>query len=119
MSTATQNLTISSGLTIGAGNQTWNVATGKTLTLNTGVFTRSTGATLLIDKSTNTGTIAANMTNLNAASVTANNGIVGPWAIIKNNNAAASNTTANGYTFGTITSGTIVAYTGATLSNFS
>jgi len=114
MSSATQNLTISSGLTLGAGNQTWNVATGKTLTLNTGTFTRSAGATLLIDKSTNTGTIAANMTNLNATSVTANNGIVGPWAVIKNNSTAASNNTANGYTFGTITSGNLVAYTAAT-----
>ena len=66
MSFASQGLTISSNLTTAAGNQTWNVATGQTLTLQTGTFTRAAAATVAIDKTVNTGTVAAsNITNTN------------------------------------------------------
>src|SRR5207249_697884 len=46
LSGASQNLTISSGLTLGPGAQTWGVNNGITLTIN-GTFTRSAGATLV------------------------------------------------------------------------
>jgi autotransporter-associated beta strand protein len=45
MSSATQNLSISSGLTLASGAQAWNVASGRSLAAS-GAFTRSTGATL-------------------------------------------------------------------------
>ena len=44
MSAASQNLTVSSNLALAQGAQTWRVATGRTLTLNTGTVTRATGA---------------------------------------------------------------------------
>lgn len=74
MSAATQNLTISSNLALFGGvGQIWNIGTGRTLTLDTGVFTRNPGATLSIQGA---GTVATtNITN-NAA------GIVGTWATI-------------------------------------
>lgn len=103
MSAATVDLSIGSGLTLGAGTQTWNIATGRALTV-TGALSRSTGATLLIDKTTNTGTVTASPTPVN--------GVV-PWAIVKSSGTAANNS-ANGYTFGTVTGGNIVAYTAAT-----
>lgn len=103
MSAATQDLTISSGLTL-AGGQTWNVATGRTLT--TGAFTRSgPGTTLIYDRSVNTGVVAA--------SPTLPNGIVGPWAFVRNSGVAANNS-ANGFTFATVTAGNLTSYTGAT-----
>ncbi|WP_156344990.1 hypothetical protein [Verrucomicrobium spinosum] len=47
MSSATQDLVITSNLTVLANtHQTWKVATGRTLQLNPGLFTRSAGATL-------------------------------------------------------------------------
>src|SRR5260370_20775955 len=46
MHVASQNLTITSGLTLGPGAQTWGVNIGITLTVN-GTFTRSAGATLV------------------------------------------------------------------------
>lgn len=104
LSTATQDLTISSGLTLGANNQTWTVATGRTLTHNTGTFSRSAGATLLVDKSTVTGTVTAGPTLVNS---------VVPWAVIKSSGTAANNS-ANGHTFATVSGGNIVAYTTAT-----
>lgn len=45
MSAATQNLSISSGLTLGGVAQTWTVSSGQSLTAS-GAFTRSAGATL-------------------------------------------------------------------------
>ncbi len=98
MSAATQDFTIQSGLTIRtAVGQLWNIASGRTLTLNTGPFTRGAGATLNVQ---GTGTVNAT-TITNGAT-----GIIGPWA-----------------TFGTGTSAryamldgsnNIVAYTGGT-----
>ena len=111
MSAATQNLTISSGLTLGAG-QTWTVATGQTLTLNTGAFTRTTGNTLLINDSVNTGTISTtNITTYPGTGYSASP-IIGPWAIVESSGAAANNS-ANGYTYATVSGGNIVAYAGA------
>ena len=102
MSAATQDLTIQSGLTIrGAVGQLWNIATGRTLTLNTGTFTRGAGATLVIQGA---GSVVTTMPNLNSASLV--NGLIGPWAII-GTGTSASYATING-------SDTIVAYTGGT-----
>jgi len=70
MSAATADLTINSGLTLGVGGQTWNVATGRTLTLNPSTFTRTGDATLNIQGA---GTVAT-------TTIANVNGIVGPWA---------------------------------------
>src|ERR1035437_2656008 len=74
MSSAGQDLTITSALTIDAGNQVWNVGSGRTLTLQTGAFSRSAGATLNVQGA---GTVTT-MTNLSTGSLV--NGIIGPWA---------------------------------------
>jgi autotransporter-associated beta strand protein len=103
MSSASQNLTINSAVTLGPGNQTWNVATGKTLTLG-GTISRGTAGSLLIDASANTGTITA--------SPTLTNSIVGPWAIVKSA-GTVGNGLSGGFTFATVTAGNIAAYTGA------
>lgn len=67
--------TISSNLTL-SGIQTFNVAAGRTLTLDTGdTFTRNAGSTLNI---LSTGTVTTTMMNLDSASLV--NGIIGPWA---------------------------------------
>jgi autotransporter-associated beta strand protein len=58
MSAASQDLEISSNLTLGGGNQVWTIPTGRTLTLDTGTFMRAAGASLNVQTS---GTIAANM----------------------------------------------------------
>ncbi len=110
MSAATQNLTISSGLTLGAGNQVWNVVSGKTLTLNTGTFTRDPGATLNIPGA---GTITANMTGLANDST----GILGGWATFGNSGGVAD--------WAALNSGNVAAYstyasiTAATAANAS
>ena len=102
MSAATQNLSVGP-LVVGSGGQTWNVATGRSLTASSLTRTGS-GATLVIDRRTNTGAVTA--------SPTLTNGVV-PWATVWNSGAAA-NSSANGYTFATVSGGTIAAYTGAT-----
>ncbi|WP_009964726.1 beta strand repeat-containing protein [Verrucomicrobium spinosum] len=74
MSSATQDLVITSNLTVLANtHQTWKVATGRTLQLNPGLFTRSAGATLNVQGA---GTVAT--------SSIANDptGIIGSWASI-------------------------------------
>jgi autotransporter-associated beta strand protein len=102
MSAATQDLTIQSGLTIrGSVGQLWNIGTGRTLTLNTGTFTRGAGATLLVQGA---GSVVTTMPNLNSGSLL--NGLIGPWAII-GTGTSASYATING-------SDTVVAYTGGT-----
>lgn len=73
MGAAEQDLTISSSLTIGTGSLTWNVADLRTLTLDTGTFTRPAGTTLNLP---GLGTVNAAMTNLSANTA----GIVGAWA---------------------------------------
>lgn len=100
MSAATQDLTISSGLTIGSGRQVWNVASGRTLTLNTGTFTRSAGATLNLQ---GTGTVAASMTGLANT-----NGILGPWFTVGTGAATR---------YATLSGGNVISYTGATLAS--
>jgi autotransporter-associated beta strand protein len=96
MSASAINATISSSLTLGAGNQVWNVNSGRTLTLNTGTFTRTAGGTLSLLGS---GTIASTMTGLNANV----NGIVGGWAFMG---------TAGSYNFATFSGANIGAYSG-------
>ncbi|RYD64768.1 MAG: hypothetical protein EOP83_08960, partial [Verrucomicrobiaceae bacterium] len=103
MSAATQDLTIASGLMIGAG-QPWKVATGRTLA-QTGTFTRSAGSTLLLDKSTHTGTTSAGLP--------LTDGIVGTWSMVKSAGTAA-NGGSGGFTYGTVSGGNIVPYTTAT-----
>ena len=107
MSKASQNLTISSGLTLGLGVQTWNVTNGMTLTVN-GTFTRPVGAALIKGAST----VAAASQGTVTCSPTLENSVV-PWAAALSSGTPA-NATAAGYNFATITSGNIVAYMGAT-----
>ncbi|MBN8459249.1 MAG: autotransporter-associated beta strand repeat-containing protein [Verrucomicrobia bacterium] len=103
MGAATQDLTISSGLTLGAG-QTWKVATGRTLAIGGSLF-RGAGSALLVDRSAHTGTVAA------APPLT--DGIIGPWAAVKSAGTAANNG-AGGFTFATVSGGSIVPYVSAT-----
>lgn len=97
MSAATQNLTIGAGLSLPRGGQVWNVSTGRNFTL-TGALTHAAGATFTVDKSVNTGTVAASPALVN--------GIVGPWASI----TAAP--VGDAYT--TVIAGNLEPYTGAT-----
>ncbi len=94
LSTATADLTISSNLTMLANSgQVWNVQTGRTLTLQTGVFTRGAGATLNIQGA---GTVAT-------TNITNTNGIVGTWARIG---------VGAGTRYATISGGNVVALSG-------
>lgn len=108
MSAAAINLSLSSGLTIGPGNQVWNIASGRILTLNSGSFARSAGATLNIQGA---GTIAASMAGLNNAGTT---GILGPWATVGTGSAT---------TYASLSGSDIVSFTtganvsGAALTN--
>jgi autotransporter-associated beta strand protein len=72
LSSADQNnLTISSGLALsGSTGQTWSVSAGRTLTFNTGTFTRNLDSTVFLQ---NSGTVIG--TNLPGSTTT----IVGPW----------------------------------------
>lgn len=103
LSAATQNLTVSSALALGAG-QSWKVAAGRTLGL-AGNLSRTANATLLVDKSPHTGTVAAALPLVD--------GIVGPWATVRSAGTAANNG-AGGLTFGTVSGGNVVPYTAAT-----
>jgi fibronectin-binding autotransporter adhesin len=76
------------------------------LTLDTGAFTRSAAATLLIDKSPNTGTVAA-------SNISNTNNIVGPWAVVRSTGVSA-NASANGITYATVSGGNVVPFTGGT-----
>jgi autotransporter-associated beta strand protein len=99
MSAASQDLTISSGLALATGNQNWNVATGRVLTLDTGTFTRAAGSTFNLSGG---GTVSASMTGL-----TNTNSILGPWATVG---------TGSSTRYATLNGGNITAYTGATAS---
>jgi autotransporter-associated beta strand protein len=100
MSGATANLTISSGLTI-TGYEIWNLASGRTLTLNTGAFIRSNGATLNIQGA---GTVTSSMAGFNSTDATVPPpGIIGPWA------TTGSGTSTH---YAAMNTGNIVAYTG-------
>ena len=85
LSGASVNLTVSSGLTLGPGNQIWNVAAGRVLALNTGTFSRGTGATLNV---AGTGTVASAMTGL-TDDASNSGGILGPWATVGSGTATA------------------------------
>jgi autotransporter-associated beta strand protein len=87
MSAATQDLTISSNLALFKGvGQIWDIAAGRTLTLNTGTFTRNAGASLSIQGA---GTVAT--TNISNDAT----GIIGTWATI-GTGAAAQYATVDG-----------------------
>ena len=95
MSLATQDLTIQSGLALQSGvGEIWNIATGRTLTLGTGAFTRTAGSTLNVQGA---GTVAT--TNISNDAT----GIVGTWAT---SGAGASTK------YATVSGGNIVGYTG-------
>jgi autotransporter-associated beta strand protein len=106
MSRASQNLTISSGLTL-LGMQRWNVTNGMTLTVN-GTLARSGNAGLVVGASTGA-------TNLGVvtASPALENGLV-PWASVQII-GAATNGLPTGYNFATVSGGNLVPYTNATL----
>jgi autotransporter-associated beta strand protein len=99
MSAATQNLSITSNLTLGGG-QSWNVAAGRTLALSTGTFSRAAGTALLLPGS---GTVTSSMSGL--ANV---NSIVGPWAM-SGAGSATRYTTLSGGALVPFTSGSSVA----------
>jgi autotransporter-associated beta strand protein len=90
--------TISSNLTL-SGRQTFNVAAGRALTLDTGSFTRNAGATLNI---LSTGTVTSTMTGLSTNDAT---GIIGNWASYN----SGANTTYAKFSGSTITG---LGYTG-------
>jgi fibronectin-binding autotransporter adhesin len=92
---ATASAAIGSNLALGAGNQLWNVSAGQTLTL-TGTLTRAVGNTLTLQGGA--GTIAA-------SNIPITNSIIGSWAVVN---------TGGVYSYGTVTGGNIVPYTGAT-----
>jgi autotransporter-associated beta strand protein len=106
MSAATSSLTISSGLTLGAGNQIWNVTNGQSLTLNTGMFSRSAGATLNLQGS---GVISSSMAGL-ANDSSGSGGIVGPWATI----GSGANTS-----YATLTGGNFASYNNGIAGTYS
>ncbi|MCP5547388.1 MAG: autotransporter-associated beta strand repeat-containing protein [Akkermansiaceae bacterium] len=110
MSTANQNLSIASGLTLGAGDQTWTVGTGRTLA-TTGTFTRGTAATLVVDKTVHNGTATASgISNVNS--------IAGPWAAVRSTGIAAAGS-ANGFTYATKNgSNQLVTFQAATSANW-
>ncbi len=95
MGAATQNLTISSNLALlGGVGQIWNIGTGRTLTLDTGVFTRNAGATLSIQ-----GAGSVVTTNI----VNDATGIVGTWATVGTGASAR---------YATVSGGTVLGLTG-------
>lgn len=101
MTSASANLEITSNFTLGAGNQVWNLATDRTLTLSTGIFSRGTGATLNIQGAW---TVAASMAGI-ANDASEAGGIIAPWVTVGSGNST---------TFGQLSGGNIVAYTGGT-----
>jgi hypothetical protein len=109
MTAATQSLAMRSNLTLGGGSQAWNVASGQTLTFDTGTFTRTVGSTVTF--SGGEGTISSSMPGLSSSSLS--NGIVGPWAIVNTSGTSAPNA-GGGYTYATFGGIDIVPYTGAT-----
>lgn len=87
MSAATQDLTIQSGFSLRtATGQIWNIATGRILTLDTGLFTRSAGSTLNVQGA---GTVVTTTISNDAT------GIIGPWATF-GTGASAQYATVNG-----------------------
>ncbi|MFN6016111.1 MAG: beta strand repeat-containing protein, partial [Verrucomicrobiota bacterium] len=88
------NATISSNLTID-GVQMLNIAADKSLTLNTGTFTRNAGSSLNIIS----GTVNSSMTGLSSLT----NGILGPWATIGQGNSTRYATIASGTTISGLT----------------
>lgn len=87
---------ISSNITI-TGTQILDVATGKTLALDTGIFTRSPGAALSI---LNTNTVTSTQAGLSANNAS---GIIGTWASVG---------TGAGTRYATFTGSSITALTG-------
>jgi autotransporter-associated beta strand protein len=101
MSAAGQNLTISSSLALLPGNQIWNVASGRILTLSTGTFTRATGSAVSLQGS---GSVADSMNAL----ANDNSGLIGPWMTIGTGSSTA---------YAALGSGTLSAYSGGNSGN--
>lgn len=102
---AAANLTISSSLALGAAHQIWNVGPGRTLTLSSGTFSRTPGATLSLQGA---GSIATTMTGL-ANDSSNNGGFLGPWATIGTGTATAYASLVGG-NFASYNGGVAVAY---------
>lgn len=99
MSAATQNLSISSGLTLATGAQAWNVTSGRSLAAS-GAFTRSAGATL---NAIGAGT--ATISGVTANTLLAQATTLAPYATFNGTDFAGVNGS------GTVVSGsTILAY---------
>lgn len=96
--TASNAATVSSNVTI-SGAQIFNIATGNTLTLDTGTFTRNAGAALNVQGA---GTVSSTQAGLNTLQPT---GLLGTWATI-----GSGSTTR----YATLTGSTLTAYTGTT-----
>jgi len=109
MSAAAVNLTLSSGLTLGAGNQTWNVSAGRMLALNTGTFTRTSAATLNVQGA---GTVVSGLAGL-ANDSSAAGGILGPWATTGTGSGTAYAALSAG------SSGSVTSYAGGIAGTFS
>ena len=99
--TGAGDATISSDLSI-AGATTFDIGVGRTLTLNTGTFTRSVGAALNL---LSTGTVTSTMMGLSGNNAT---GIVGTWASIGTGTALQ---------YATFTGSTLTAFTGTAAAN--
>ena len=98
MSTALQSLTISSNLSLATGGQIWNVPATLSLTVDSGSFSRNSGATLNLQGS---GTFAASMTG-----ITNTNSVLGSWATIGSGSATR---------FATLNASNLIPYAGATV----
>lgn len=96
--TASNAATVSSNVTI-TGAQIFNIATGNTLTLDTGTFTRNAGATLNVQGA---GTVSSTQVGLNTLQPT---GLLGTWVTIGTGSATR---------YATLTGSTLSAYTGTT-----
>ena len=97
LSTATQDLTIQSGLMTRPGSgQIWNVATGRTLTLSTGIITRGAYSTVNVQ---GVGTVNSSVLTNDST------GLIGPWATYGTVTAAK---------YATMSAGSIIGYSGGT-----
>lgn len=102
LNTGAGPVSVGSNITI-TGSQILNVASGTTLTLDTGTFTRNPGASLNVQGA---GTVTSTQAGLSAAGLS--NGIIGPWASIGTGTATR---------YATFTGNTMTSLTGTAAAN--